>query len=146
MELEDFQPEAIEAIQFKIYKKNSIRIATFLGGPLTAGYLIGENYKAFGAKKKTIFAWLISLAVMVVVFVIAFNMADSQSTGSRYIIPLILSFIAYYVVQIFQEKEIEQHFASGGDAYSVWRAVGISLIGAVVTFVIGFAFAFVFMS
>ncbi|WHT40394.1 hypothetical protein QNH98_07395 [Myroides sp. mNGS23_01] len=36
----------------KLYTPNAIRLATFLGGPLIAGYLIRENYLALQEEKK----------------------------------------------------------------------------------------------
>lgn len=38
--------------QIKLYSSNAIGVATFLGGPLAAGYLIGENYKSLNQPKE----------------------------------------------------------------------------------------------
>jgi hypothetical protein len=32
----------------KIYSEKAIRVGTFLGGPIVAGYFIAENFKVFG--------------------------------------------------------------------------------------------------
>ena len=44
---------AIKIPTQKIYKNRAIEIATFLGGPLVAGYLIAENFKAFNEPDKS---------------------------------------------------------------------------------------------
>lgn len=36
----------------KIYRDKAIWVGTFLGGPLAAGYLIAENFKAFNDPAK----------------------------------------------------------------------------------------------
>ncbi|MCZ4320240.1 hypothetical protein O4H26_14700 [Aequorivita viscosa] len=41
-----------DTTEIKLYSTIAISIATFFGGPLAAGYLIGENFKALRWKKE----------------------------------------------------------------------------------------------
>ena len=52
----------------KIYKERAIWVGSFIGGPLTAGYLIAENFKAFNklekARKTWIFTWIATALII----------------------------------------------------------------------------------
>ncbi len=56
-------PEMIEqtaeavAAGKRVYKTNMIYLGSWLGGPLVAGYLIAENFKAFGEFSKAKKTW-----------------------------------------------------------------------------------------
>jgi hypothetical protein len=54
----------------------------------------------------------------------------------KFIIPIVYAGIAQYLVQKVQGPAIKSHIEKGGHVYSVWRAVWIGLIGAVVLFAI----------
>ncbi|HEY2722089.1 MAG TPA: hypothetical protein VGI82_10215, partial [Chitinophagaceae bacterium] len=60
----------------KLYSENAIRVGTFLGGPLVAGYLIADNYKQLGQMEKVRTTWILSIFATVVIFVIAFLMPE----------------------------------------------------------------------
>jgi len=128
---------ATEIPSQKIYKETPIRIATFLGGPLVAGYLIAQNYKAFNDPDKAKRTWLFTVIGTVVIFAAAF-LLPIPPNGSRIIIPLIYSYITFFLVKQYQGNDIATHINGGGEVYSWWRALGISLIGLVITFVILF--------
>lgn len=115
----------------KIYSRKSICLATLFGGPLVAGYLIAENYKSFnkfGLAKRT---WSITIVVAIVLYFIFCSVSQSNKIPV-FIIPVAFSLITAYVVQRFQGDQIESHLDAGGDAYSIWRALAISLIGLLI--------------
>ena len=56
---------------FKLYTDRSILIATFFGGPLTAGYLIADNYRHLGEKKKFRNTWICTILASFLIFGIA---------------------------------------------------------------------------
>jgi len=116
----------------KIYSEKNIWRATFLGGPLVAGYLIAENFKAFNEPEKVRKTWVIAVIATILIFSGAFLMADAEKSP-RYLIPIIYSAIAYLIAQRCQSKSISHHISVGGLMFSVWRALGISLVGAVIT-------------
>jgi hypothetical protein len=129
----------------KIYKDRAIWAGTFLGGPLVTGYLIAENFKAFNEPAKAKKTWIISILATIVIFGTAFLIADSINVPNQ-IIPLIYTAIAYYIVQKFQESNITAHINAGGQFFSWWRTIGISILGVIITLAIIFGFALVFES
>lgn len=116
----------------KVYTPKMIRVATFLGGPLIAGYLIAENYNIFDDSRKEKMTWVYTVGfLMVLVAVIIFIPFGNNSP--KYIIPLLYSWACYSLVQYLQGRSIDGHIKAGGVAHGWGRVILISLIGAVVT-------------
>lgn len=120
----------IEKPIHKIYKANAIHVGTFLGGPLVAGYLIAENYKAVGEYSKYKKTWIITILLTIVIFTLLYLIPDN-SRIPNYIFPVIYSSIAFSLVKTFQGELIEAHQNAGGLFYSWWRIIGVSVIGLI---------------
>ena len=125
----------------KIYKDKAIWVGTFLGGPLVAGYLIAENFKAFNETDKAKKTWIYAVIATIVIFGGIFLIPDNIKIPNQ-IIPIIYTAIAYYLVQHFQGKNISSHINSGGQLYTWWRTIAVGLIGLAITItpILGFAF------
>lgn len=121
----------------KIYKDRAIWVGTFLGGPLVAGYLIAENFKAFNEFDKAKMTWIYTIITTIVVFGGVFLIPDNVKIPNQ-VIPLIYTAIAYYLVQHFQGQNISTHLDSGGQLFSWWRTIAVGLIGLVIP-IFGFA-------
>ena len=127
------QPIELIVSQRKVYKSNAVRVGTFLGGPLVAGYLIAENYKAFNENDKAKRSWLCAIAAMLLLLTGVFFIPE-QGTAPKIIIPLIYSWFAFYLVQNLQGTRIDWYIEAGGGTQSWWRVIGAGLIGAIATF------------
>lgn len=125
----------------KIYTINSIWVGTFLGGPLTAGYLIAENFKTLGQKEKVIPTWTITFTATVIIFGGIFVIPDLEKIP-RQLIPLIYTAVAYYIVNQIQGEKIKAYIIETGKAFSVWRSLGIGLIWLIITSIPIFIIAF----
>lgn len=128
---EDIIPEIPD---YKLYKDRAIYIATFLGGPMVAGYLIAENFKQLGELQKAKRTWLIAIVATVVIFG-SILLIPALEQLPNYIFPLTYTAIAYLLLLRFQFPQIEAHIAIGGQLYSGWRVFWIALIGGIVTIV-----------
>ncbi|HLX93804.1 MAG TPA: hypothetical protein VKR32_19105 [Puia sp.] len=124
-----------EPPEFKLYKERAISLATFLGGPLVAGYLAAENYRQLGDKAKVRGAWAIAIVATIIIFGGLFVVPDIEKVP-RYIIPILYMVITQSLVQKYQGAAIKSHIEKGGQTYSIWRAVWIGLVGLVVLFAI----------
>ena len=118
----------------KIYKDRAIWVGTFLGGPLAAGYLIAENFKAFNETNKAKKTWIYAIIATVIVFGGVFLIPDNVKIPNQ-IIPLIYTAIAYYLVQHFQGQSILAHINSGGQLFSWWRTIAVGIIGLAITII-----------
>jgi hypothetical protein len=126
----------------KIYTLRAIQVATFLGGPLIAGYLISENYRVFNEDKKSKMAILGGVLATILLFGIIFMLPDTKKVPT-YIIPVAYSWATYLLVQQLMGAQMKAHLAGGGQVYTIWRAVLASLIGLTVTLVGVFVMALV---
>lgn len=116
----------------KIYTMGSIWSGTFLGGPLTAGYLIAENFKTLGQNEKVKLTWLIAIIATLAIIGGIFLIPNADKIP-RQIIPLMYTAIAYYIVNETQSDKIKEYISKTGKAFSVWRSLWIGLIGSMIT-------------
>lgn len=123
---------------YKLYKDRPIYIATFLGGPLVAGYLIAENYRKLGEREKVWKTWLFTGLATALIFGFVFFIQSASSPN--YLVPFCYALITAYLVKWLQGDRIKLHQQNMGEFYSIWRALLVSLIGAVVTIAIAIIF------
>jgi hypothetical protein len=116
--------------EFKLYKENAIVGATFLGGPLVAGYLAAENFKQLGQPSKARTAWIIAILSTIAIFGGLLLIPNADKIPS-YIIPVTYTIITRFLIRTYQGESITNHLAQGGPTYSGWRAVWIALVGAI---------------
>ncbi|SFC92515.1 hypothetical protein [Flavobacterium phragmitis] len=109
----------------KIYSEKAIRIATFLAGPLVAGYCIAENFRVFNDKEKAQKTWIITGIASFFIICLVFLLPENFPS---IIFPIVYSFIASYFLKTYQEKNIQNHMSNGGETYSGWRMTLIGLI------------------
>jgi hypothetical protein len=121
----------------KIYRDKSIWVATFIGGPLAAGYLIAENFKAFNEPYKVQKTWLYTIIFTLVIFAAIMAIPDTVKFPNQ-IIPLVYTAVVYYLVQHFQGEKIATHINTGGEIYGWGRTIGVAITGFVITFAIIF--------
>ena len=135
MEQTDYlQSAVIQLSGQKIYKSNAIRIGAFIGGPLIAGYMIAENFKAFNKPGKAKRTWIYTVAATIIIFGVAFLMPNTNRSAD-YLVPLIYTWIAYYLVQHYQGTNITDHGNAGGQFYNWGRVIAVALIGLAITLI-----------
>jgi hypothetical protein len=113
--------------EYKLYRDRAIFLATFLGGPLVAGYLIGENYWNLGEKQLFRKTWLYTFIALVLTVGVAFNLPEALNRS--YIIPILYTALAQYLVKRLQGDRLALHARNGGEFYPIWRAAIFGLIG-----------------
>lgn len=127
----------------KIYSKNQIAIATFIGGPLIAGYLISQNFKIFGdkdASRKTIIISLISTVILIGAFILLPESITSKIPNTS--IAIIPIFFAYLIVRTYQSKKIEEYLKNGYSKASSMGVLGKSILSFIVTVILGFLLSY----
>jgi len=129
------------APQEAIYKDKAMWVGTFLGGPLVTGYLVAKNYKVFGEREKIWKTWVVAIAALFLIFAIAFY-APYVDRMPNTVFVLVYTGIAYLVVRIWQGAKIDAHIRAGGKIHSWYRVIAVSIIGALISFILLFAFAY----
>ncbi len=115
--------------QIKLYSSRAITGATFIGGPLAAGYMISENFNALDRPKEGRISLVIAILASIVLFGGLFMF--SEKTVDKlpgYLIPLIYIGIITGIVQWKQGDILKAHKVNGNRFFSGWRTVGIGLI------------------
>src|SRR5205823_13565483 len=75
--------------------------------------------------------WVIAIAATILIFGTIFLIPDSVHIPNG-LIPIIYTWIAYYLAQRLQGSRIRQHIESGGPTYSNWRAALVGVIGLLI--------------
>ncbi len=97
----------------KVYKERAFWVGTFLGGPLVAGYLFSENFKALDRYEMVKTTWIITIIVTIVVFGGVFLIPESVNLPNQ-AIPLAYTFAAGGLFKKHQEAGVLTHLNSGG--------------------------------
>jgi len=130
-------------VPLMLYSERSINIATFLGTPVAAGFLIRRNFINLGNEtygKHTLF---ISIAFTIIFFILIIlspeHVIDKIPNA---LFPAIYTLIVWFVVSRYQGEALSNHKKAGGSFYSVWKAAGIGFAASVVLVGMFFAYAF----
>ena len=120
--------------QRKIYTEKNMFLVAFLGGPLSAGYIIAENFKTFNETRKAQITWGISIVVTILIFGSLLALPETIVENiPKQIIPLIYTAIASAIIYHYQKTKIEDHLAEGGKKYGWGRAICVGVIGLIIT-------------
>ncbi len=127
----------------KLYSSKAIGGATFLGGPLAAGYMIGENFKALDKPNEGRNSLIIGIVSTIVlfsgIFMIPENILDKIP---RQLIPLIYTGIIWGIVEWKQGEILKSHKENGNPFFSGWRAAGIGFISLIIMSIGIFGYVF----
>jgi len=137
LEIPIITEQASEAVKSakRVYKDNRIWLGSYLGGPLVAGYLIAENFKAFNETDRAKKTWIFTIIGTIIIFGGIFLIPEHIIEAiPRYLIPLTYTAIAYGFVAHYQKKNISAFIALEGKPFGWWRTILISLIGLAITF------------
>jgi hypothetical protein len=125
------------------YSQKAIALATYLGGPLAAGYLVKQNFIALGnedhGKLSLIIGAISTLLIFAAIFSIPEHIIDKIPNA---LIPGIYMPIIYLIVEKLQGKELQEHKNNNGNFFSLWKATGIGIICTMIYLVVGLGFVF----
>ena len=132
-----------ENMETKFYKEKIIDLMTLLFGPFSGGLLMSVNYFHMGRKKAAWLTLTMSLFLTLLVVLILCYLPDEQADRvPRFLIPGLSVIIIGFIVYKTQKDRLNEHARNGGAFYSVWRALGVSLLGLLVLLLFLFASLF----
>lgn len=125
----------------KLYKLSGMVLATLFGSPIAAGYLMSRNYRALGMPSEARNAMFFSIFGMIVFVAVAMYL-DTIATApnSAYFSTQMVA--VYLLVKKYQGNFLENHKEVNGNFNSNWKAVGISLLLAIVITIVVFSLIF----
>ncbi|WP_243471068.1 hypothetical protein [Winogradskyella sp. MH6] len=128
----------------KLYSSKAISGATFLGGPLAAGYLISENFKALNnpddGRKSLIIGIVTTIILFGGIFMLPEQIIDKIP---RQLIPLIYTGVIWGIVEWKQGDILKAHKENNNTFFSGWRAAGIGLISLLIIGIGIFGYAYI---
>lgn len=127
----------------KIFTNQAISLATFIGGPLSAGFLMAKNYIAFGnrsaAQNTLIISFISSILLYALFFIIPQHSIDAIPST---LLPVFYTTVVTVLVAKLQGVKIDEHIANSGQKASNWLAFGYGMLGAAITFILVFTFTY----
>lgn len=126
-----------------LYSLRSIAIASLLGGPAAAGYILCRNFKTLGQIAQGEKALIIGVCGTLLLFLLIFLVPETYLDRIPNIwIPLLYTVIIYTLASKLQGVALQQHKENNHPFYSAWKATGIAGIFALVVtlFIFGVAF------
>lgn len=127
----------------KFYSQKAIAIATFIGGPLAASYLIRENYlsleKPNEAKKSLIIGIISTILLFTIIFMIPESIIDKVPNQ---ILPAVYTGIIYLIVEKIHGTILNQHKKNEYEFYSGWKAAGVGFISLIIMVIGIFGFIY----
>lgn len=127
----------------KFYSQKAIGIATFIGGPLAAGYLVRENYLNLNKPNEGKKSLLIGIISTVLLFTGIFMIPESiMDKVPNQIIPAVYTGIIYLIVEKIQGTILNQHKENDNVFYSGWKAAGIGFISLIILLIGIFGYAY----
>ncbi|MDB4297196.1 hypothetical protein N9901_00415 [Flavobacteriaceae bacterium] len=132
-----------ETKDLKFYSQKSIGIATFLGGPLAAGYLIRENYLSLNKPDEAKKSLLIGIVSTILLFIGIFMIPESiMDKVPNQILSAIYTGIALFISAKVHGKLLHNHKENGNEFYSGWYAAGIGIISAFILIIGVFGYGY----
>jgi hypothetical protein len=127
----------------KLFSLRAIGLSAFLGGPLSAGYLIAHNFKVIGDRKAYKITLFLSLFILVtlIVFLLVIPESLAKFFPSGFV-SIITIYAAFTLAKTFQKKQLDES-KKNNLKESGWKAVLISIICLLITLVVGFAITYV---
>jgi hypothetical protein len=117
----------------KFYSQRAITIATYLGGPLAAGYLVKKNYETLEQPENGKYALIIGIVSTIILFAGILSIPEPIIDKiPRPLIPLIYTGFIYWIVNRLHGDILDLHKESGGEFYSGWKAAGIGAISMLI--------------
>jgi hypothetical protein len=122
-----------ETKELKFYSQKAIGIATFIGSPLAAGYLIRENFITLNNHDKGTKALLIGIISTILLFTGIFMIPESIIEAfPNQLLPAIYTGIIYLIVENIHGTILNKHKENGNVFYSNWKAGFIGLISLLI--------------
>lgn len=110
----------------KLYSKQAVLLATFLGGPLGGCILMRRNSLNLGRNREGNITLLIGILAMILLGAIGFlEIGEVFNRSMRLFLPaLSVGICSIYVEKLYGEA-LAKHQREGQSFYSMWRAAGI---------------------
>ncbi|MDX2110159.1 MAG: hypothetical protein SFY80_07965 [Verrucomicrobiota bacterium] len=123
---------------YVLYSPAQVALGSFIGGPMSACWLMGENYKVLGNTQAMRSTTVWGVVATSVALGMALFMAETLPPG---VLPIGYTCGLYFTAKQLQETTVQNHLAAGGALGSWWRVVAVGVVGMAVILGIAMALA-----
>lgn len=128
---------------YKVFTNKTISLATFFGGPISAGFLISKNFKAFGNEKASKASILIGTSFTLILSALIITLPESIIDKiPQALIPFAYTAIIAAIVEKMQGEKIKEILDNNGEKASGWTAFIYGLLGLVLNVIILLTFVY----
>jgi len=130
--------------ELKLYSTRSITLATFLGGPLAAGYLISENFKSLKQTRQARISLITGIVATILLFSGVFLIPEKiVDKIPNQLIPLISVGLVWAIVEWTHGDILKSHKENSNQFFSGWRAAGIGTISLIIIGSVIFSYIYI---
>ena len=129
--METEQEVQLPSPEVPLFSVPSIALASFLGGPLAAGWLVSVNFRRLGEPRSARNALIQGVLATAALLGLMIGLPTAWvETIPGFTLPLLYTGLIWYLAERYQGRVLTAHFARGGQRHSLWRAVLVSLLAA----------------
>jgi|SRR5215203_1374432 len=128
--MEDEKPFESETARKGVYNGRKICAGSYIGGPLAAGYMIAENFKAIGESSKVVNTWVVTITITVLLLVMPFLFNLDRVPGL--VIPVTYTSFAFFYFRFYQEEKINAYVRANGKFFGWGRTIVVGIIGLLI--------------
>jgi hypothetical protein len=121
----------------RMFSPAQVAVASLIGSPLPAFYLIARNFRIAGYEKQARLMLIVGGIATASLLVIAFMLRDRSPHS---LLSIAATVCVHQIAKTAQAALISQHRANGGRLSSWWLAIGIGFLGMLVILAILVAF------
>lgn len=126
----------------KYFTEKQIYAAAFFGGPIPPGLLIYRNFKNIGEDRKALLTLILTFVFTIVLFYSLMQIPEEISDKIPNIVfSSIYAVIIYFVYHYYLANAINERIEEEENKASVWKVVGITVLGLLINLVIIFTMA-----
>ena len=136
-----------ETKDLKFYSQKAIGIATFIGGPLAAAYLIRENYLSLDKPNEGKKSLIIGIVSTILLFTGIFMIPESiMEKVPNMVLPAIYTGLIYLIVERIHGAILNQHKENENEFYSGWKAAGVGFVSLIILLIAIFGFTYLYLN
>lgn len=127
----------------KIYSRLAILVSTFLAGPMAGGYMMAENFKAFGERSRATWSLIISILSTVLLMTVA-NLIPFLDKVPPVAFSAAAFVVIHQMINYYLAERMEAHFQAGGEKAGIGKIILVCVIAVILTIGLAVVGAFYF--
>jgi hypothetical protein len=124
----------------RMFSPAQVAVASLIGSPLPAFYLLAQNYRVAQQPKNARFMLAVGVIVTALLIAMAFLLPGN---GPRSPLTIIIAVCVHQIAKMAQGALLAHHVAAGGKMSSWWVAVGLGCLGMLAVLAVVFGLSFV---